>query len=267
MRASAIAALCLLGTSLALVAGLLLALNNPPNCGEKFGGPYPKNGKFADKVLEQKQADFARYKGLELNLSRTIVLDSLNDFKDHITKNRAAPNRKRQQKYNYVITEECAILVAGWSGDGDLSQIGSVVACAGGREKFLPPKPGNMIDWAAEEPYGRALATPHAPQRSPCWLDADREIGILDAISKHFMLAQGEGATIDSFDAEKWAKARVAYAGEILVNLETCTYIVTENSGTYQPLGKYRLQVNEWVARELHGVMGTPVLPNPVPGC
>lgn len=240
---------------LAYALGLLLlvaACHRGGSCDDDYGGPYPKGGKFADKVLEQKLLDFERYKGLELNLSRAFELNSMDEFERSITANLPTPNKRQQQKYNYVITEECDILVARWDGAGDLSQIQSGVACAGGGDSFSPPTLNIMINWAPEEPYGSALASKSKPtSRSPCWLDAKREDGLLDAISKHFMLAQGKDSTIADFEAKKWAKARVAYAGEILVDLENCTYIVTENSGTYKPLGGSRPRVNEFFAAEL----------------
>lgn len=238
-----------------------------------FGGPYRFGGPapFAMTLREkqEKQADFQRYERLELSLSRALVLDD-KVFEKSVKANRNASPQAMQQRYNYVITKDCGeILVAGWNENGDLDQIVGGIACLGGSDSFHPPTtPDNMIDWAPEEPYGSALVSkPKPTSQSPCWLDTKREDGILDAISKHFMLAQGEGSTIDQFKAKKWAKARVAYAGEILVDLKTCTYIVTEDSGTYRPFGKYRREVNKFFATVVNHQTGIPTLPNPVLNC
>ena len=56
------------------------------------------------------------------------------------------------------------------------------------------------------------------------------------------MLAQGKGKTIDNFVVQKWGsekngdwkRAEVAYAGEIIVDLDKCTYSLNNDSGTYQ---------------------------------
>ncbi len=52
------------------------------------------------------------------------------------------------------------------------------------------------------------------------------------------MLAQGYRFTIDDFVWEDWLdkrKVKVIYAGEMIVDLEQCTYDVNWESGTYQP--------------------------------
>jgi hypothetical protein len=49
------------------------------------------------------------------------------------------------------------------------------------------------------------------------------------------MLAQGEGKSIKNFNRNDWVKSRVAYAGEIEVNMKDCTYAVNSASGTYLP--------------------------------
>ena len=86
-------------------------------------------------------------------------------------------------------------------------------------------------------------------QQTPCWLDGldpDPEekklkskvkTGLLDAISKHYMIAQGKGKSIKDFDADKWSKTRVRYAGEIIVDVKNCQYWLNNGSGTYKPKG------------------------------
>ena len=65
---------------------------------------------------------------------------------------------------------------------------------------------------------------------------------MLDAISKHFMLAQGAGTTIDMFKKGKennwygWTAKEVLYAGEFFVDAdESCISDVNGDSGTYRP--------------------------------
>ena len=126
-----------------------------------------------------------------------------------------------------------------------------------------------MINFASEQPYG---AMP-SDKNSPCWLDTERKKGILDALSKHFMLAQGPETSIMKFSVtdesvhRTWTRKEVAYAGEILVDLRTCTYIVTEESGTYRPNGGFRTAVNEHFAKKLHDQDGDISLPNVIEGC
>lgn len=64
---------------------------------------------------------------------------------------------------------------------------------------------------------------------------------MLDAVSKHFMLAQGVDATIGMFNDNTennwygWTAKEVLYAGQFEVNLDECTYLVNNDSGTYKP--------------------------------
>ena len=82
------------------------------------------------------------------------------------------------------------------------------------------------------------------PKKVPiCWLkDDNNKKPILDAMSKHFILAQGPGEkTIRQMklgeDEGVPAAARsIAYGGEIVVDLNTCTYTINNGSGTYQPV-------------------------------
>jgi hypothetical protein len=63
--------------------------------------------------------------------------------------------------------------------------------------------------------------------------------GLLDAMSKHFMLAQPGAAGIESFSRFTWWRTKVAYAGEILVDVGKRSYILNSDSGTYKPDGAY----------------------------
>lgn len=59
-------------------------------------------------------------------------------------------------------------------------------------------------------------------------------------MSKHFILAQRPGGqTIKQMDLEHGGDSAVhrsvAYGGEIVVNLDYCTYTINNGSGTYRP--------------------------------
>ncbi len=61
----------------------------------------------------------------------------------------------------------------------------------------------------------------------------------MDAMTKHFMLANGAG-TVESFGLstlDSWAKKEVAYAGEmfVLITDEGCRVVINNGSGTYKP--------------------------------
>ena len=157
------------------------------------------------------------------------------------------------QKYNYVIDDEGKIIVAEWNVE-DLAQEldnakvkaqPSVVPTANAQEDteenncdgkkcegdidFIPKNPQKMVNWFPEDEY-EDLADP----QSPCWLNRSKNDGLLDAISKHFMLAQGPGEDIHKF-TEGWEDTEVRYAGELTVDVVECTYTVNNNSGTYKP--------------------------------
>ena len=225
----------------------------------ELGGPYPKEGEFAKGVLEGKQNEFAGYMKLELSVSQAVKLPGPDDapiFQDAIRAN--FDKSSGQQRYNYAITVKCEIFMAAWqatgnSAEGDAFGEEFDVACAGDRDTELSiGKAGVLINFAPEQPFGvRLLSKP--PKQSPCWLDAEREKGILDAISKHFMLAQGEKGKIADYDEKEWSKTKVAYAGEILVNTDDCTYVLTNGSGTYKPLSKGIVAANEYFAKVVTG--------------
>ena len=223
----------------------------------ELGGPYPKDGEFAKGVLEGKQNEFAGYMKLELSVSQAVKLPGPDDapiFQDAIRAN--FDKSSGQQRYNYAITVKCEIFMAAWQATGNSTEGDAFgeefdVACAGGRDTELSiGKAGVLINFAPEQPFGDKLKN---DPKSPCWLDAEREKGILDAISKHFMLAQAEGGNIGAYEEKKWSEKKVAYAGEILVNTGACTYVLTNGSGTYKPLSKGVVAANDYFARVVTG--------------
>ena len=212
---------------------------------------------------------------MDLGYSSTTNL-SLDLLKISVIANKANRPNAELQRYNYAITLDCQILVAELkrklpesNGLVDRTAIGSGIACIGAGQAMSPPPLDRMIDFAAEDPYGSDKAA-KTPAESACWLDVERKAGILDAISKHFMLAQGttEGS-IANYDPKNstWGDTEVAYAGEILVDPQACTYIVTGGSGTYRPDNPLRKEINEFFARQLYPIAGIPTLPNSIPGC
>ena len=228
-------------------------------CGEdapggpyELGGPYPKGGDFADGVLEGKQNEFSGYKALGLSFSHAVELpdpEGNTTFEDSIQANLDGSG---QQRYNYAITADCKIFMAAWSAS-DLALGVSDIACAGGNNLTLAPSGSigehDLINFAPEQPFGPLVSTDPLDKHSPCWLDAEREKGILDAISKHFMLAQKGDGNIGDYAEKEWSKTKVAYAGEILVNTDDCSYVLTAGSGTYKPLGKYLVAANKYFAQ------------------
>ena len=77
------------------------------------------------------------------------------------------------------------------------------------------------------------------------------------------MLAQGEESRIADFFHEEnqaqrkirqgWSTQTVAYAGEILVDLTSCTYSLNSNSGTYKPLDIHMAKVSKLFASKVNG--------------
>ena len=243
-----------------LAAFLLFSDCNGAPTNDQFGGPY----KFRASENMKKRDAFECYKNMRLSLSKVTELNT-SLFEESIRENFASPYGVSKQKYNYAILGD-KIIVAEWNVE-DLAQAlevakvkaqPSVVPTANAQEDteenncegskcvgdvgdidFVPNKPQKMINWFPE--------TTDNPQ-SPCWLnrsDKDR-LGLLDAISKHLMLAQGKGKIIDNFVVQKWGsekngdwkRAEVAYAGEIIVDVDNCTYSLNNDSGTYQRNGK-----------------------------
>jgi hypothetical protein len=209
----------------------------------QFGGPYPV---VNDKVKAEKIADFTVYNLKELFVSEAALLNtdlferSISWYKNNTSP--VFPNGDKYQRYNYVVTTDGDILVAVWSAiseDGrlDLSRVAKDDAnCSDVAQKLgtVSDSESIMINFYPEEP-GPA----HKPDKpfSPCWigLPTGGQVGLLDALSKHFMLAQGNETSIEMFPAnrQEWKEKTVAYAGEIIVDVKECLYTINNGSGTY----------------------------------
>jgi len=211
-----------------------------------FGHPYP----FAPtgKKAGEKERDFECYKELGLSLSEAVKLDDVL-FESSIEENYKSPDRTDSQKYDtqkytFVIAEVDGneeIIVAQWKEDNDEldgdKKVSEKCHCRiDNRWNFGLGDAGIMVNLFPEDKDEDSRE-----RKSPCWLDSDRKDGSLDAISKHFMLAQGVGATIDMFNDDNennwygWTAKEVLYAGVFEVNLDKCTYLINNDSGTYQP--------------------------------
>ncbi len=245
-----------------------------------FGGPYSFGGEREGMVKidfeRDKKEDFQRYHNAGLFFSEAAELTS-SLFEEWVKENLPVeeklpvednlpveenlvrkPYGDKRQQYNYVVDTEGRILVGKWKDnvDTDLKEVLDDEKRCPGMPDFRPHTQG-MINWFPEESKNGL---------SPCWLAglAGNEAGIkkdglLDAISKHLMLAQGEGNSIDKlFDDDKslWEEwtdesVKVAYAGEIIVDLDSCTYSLNNNSGTYTPKREGLPDVAEYFADKI----------------
>lgn len=93
-------------------------------------------------------------------------------------------------------------------------------------------------------------------------ITADGTSGVMDALSKHFMIAQGAGERVSDYNATTWPRTTVDYAGEILVTVgpSSCTYTISQGSGTYVPqagVPSDRFRYIDRVARLFDTAVGT----------
>lgn len=223
--------------------------------GNDFNTICGGGGTYWNKVLADKEKEFELYIKINekaspaLSISEAVKLDARKLFEDSIKSNLAFPYGTMFQKYNYVVCGEKGqetIWVAKWN----VNTVPGISQCLGPRFE-IGGRSGMMINVFPEHEDARMGLR---GQQSPCWLDdltvPDENLeteelgGLLDAISKHYMIAQGPrgtpGAmiTIAMFDADEWSKTRVRYAGEIIVDVEKCEYGLNNDSGTYRPQGR-----------------------------
>jgi hypothetical protein len=258
---------------LTIVASVLLVLlvaacgggGGDNSCGENgdgFGGPYPKEG---NEISQPKKDAFGTYQARGFTFSQATVLENVEHLQQSVSKNLSSPYGVTGQLYNYVISLDCTIVVAEWidevSDDDELAL--TTGKCPGG-QNFIPGiSEGTMVNFFPEDLGGQLRAVNDDARRSPCWLGPlsgdrpserlDRVNGLLDALSKHFMLAQVqiENATINDFDGSTWPNAKIAYAGEIVVNPSSCTFSLNNNSGTYKPGASHLPDVVEFFLAKL----------------
>jgi hypothetical protein len=204
----------------------------------------PEN--IADKIAE---FDAMRAKDIGWNSSKVIAL-TRDIFERSIKENRISdfPRAKQYQRYNYVV-KDGKILVAVWTITGTVK-----AACRG-----APLSPGDyvggritrgmMINFFPEDTY---LPNSHAlgsvPKTCESMASSGKVTGVLDGHSKHFLLVQGVDTHLSDYrpniSGPAWAEKEVDYAGEIIVDVKNCYYIINQNSGTYQPRGGERGNFN-----------------------
>jgi hypothetical protein len=235
------------------IIALLLATLAISGCGcdcnpnpSPYGGPYYIGGdtrKIDPIMANNKNAEFAAFNKKGWDSSEVKKLDDSKPlsnrtfFEESIisnsgSANRDVPDANTAQKYNYVIKDR-KIYVAVWKNkDSGLSDI------------CVPKMPytimsissGAMVNFYPENSEKRS----HIPE-CVSRVGNDKKTGVLDAHSKHFMLAQGPESTISDYDlAKQWEKTAVDYAGEITVFLKSpssplCYYGINNQSGTYAP--------------------------------
>ena len=229
---------------------------------EQWEGPIPFGGPPSSPAAlkpSERAAKIAEFTGYPVPIRSLSVATTLTKkvFKDSIKENLAAPYAIRYQLYNYVVTTECDIRAATWTE----SILGGVLSdrtiCAEDERRIAAGNiAGTMINFFPED-LGSQFPEFHIgiddeARRSPCWLTGStKKKGLLDALSKHFMLAQGPGSMINQFNATKWPMTELAYAGELLVDLKNCTYSLNAGSGTYRPFDKHVPSVTTFVAKKI----------------
>jgi hypothetical protein len=198
------------------------------------GGAGPFGGPYGIHDGEKKKGEFDAFLAVQWDSSKAEHL-TRELFESSIEKNRAIWPTDALERYNYVVQGD-QVLVAVWTGSQTFNKI-----CAGatvtGSSPSLAVEPHTMVDFFSEEP-GLPFSAANVPSARKICTTGPKPTGVLDGHGKHFMLAQGEDTQIGGYkpgDGGKWAETNVAYAGEILVDLTNCTYIINQNSGTYQP--------------------------------
>jgi hypothetical protein len=235
-----------------IVALLLAALSisgcdcNPNS--SPYGGPYHiggDTGKIDPIMANNKNAEFAAFKNKGWDSSEVKKLDGSNPssnkafFEDSIKSNSLSnvPDAKKFQRYNYVVKGEI-IYVAVWRNkESSLNDI-----CHPGMpyptQKMII-RPNTMVNFYPEsKPESKYEKSDSDIAACASTIGNDKGTRVLDAHSKHFMLAQGPGSTISDYDlAKHWENTTIDYAGEIMVFLESppCYYGINNQSGTYAP--------------------------------
>lgn len=247
-----------IGRSSLVVLGIIFAVLVAFSCGDDDGdGPDADTGPYGGPYPFKKLADFRFYKDQHLSFSK---VEKLNEdlWLGSIKSNRVAGFGDELQKYNYAIDADGNIFVGVWDLGGDHERLGRIMSnpyiCSTSNIAVSAEGSGDwsslknivdqemMIDWY-----------PDKTETKPCSLTVGG--GLLDALSKHFMLAQGpKEGRISNYDQAKWLKAEVAYAGEIFVYVEECTFTLNGDSGTYGP--KRDDGIGQPLAEDFHAVLG-----------
>lgn len=252
--------LAILGLVVGLTAGVWYLLKPPPP--SLYGGPYAIATATPPAASNQptldKQAEFDEIKKTKTSWKSSIatLLQQSPTSPQHllgpsIDSNKTSMTNKYADQYqrsNYVV-KEGKIRVATWafeSRDADFN----VVCGPGGAAQYPGARvqSGMMIDFFAEEqslPPGSTAPKeipgwepPKSPPAEACtsvskqgFLQEDKSVGVMDAHSKHFMLVQRVGAKLTDYPIPQaqslpWENAVVEYAGEIIVNVKLCEYLI-----------------------------------------
>lgn len=229
---------------------------NPETLLRKFGGYYPLGGKEKkNKLVEnsEKVADFGFYYGKEWFWSEGRKL-SEKLLEESINKNKRSLYGDEFQRYNYVVSEG-EIYVAIWNRDLNVEELSNSGCDSEWSKDWIKNKwsqfsSGTMINVFPE------LTTIDIDDKNPKKIvhvcesiglikDGKKDkVGILDALSKHFMIAQRD-ESIKDYDPKEWVDVTVDYAGEILINIMECSYTINTNSGTYRPAPGVEVKDNE----------------------
>ena len=269
-----------------------------------LGGPYAIGGKKQadENDVLKKVAEFEAFRVTGWGSSIVAKLTpSL--FHDSVVSNMQSkvPYADKFQRYNYVVQKDLGkfqILVATWSIPKKDPTYGDVCGKKPLNTLYSSLQIGNgmMINFFTEEPF--LPSDPPLPTKVyPCTIDimssgvsvdfstlsTDEKIkelhkdrGVLDAHSKHFMLAQafdnkGNPTTFQQYPptsvspirpqnamAHPWAQTKVEYAGEIIVDIEGCQYFINQGSGTYRPEPGDNLKNLREVAKVFRAVLDSP---------
>jgi|SRR6267142_4897 len=219
--------------------------------GQKYGGEYEianppasKPGQLArDKISE---FDALRDASIGWNSSETVLLERALFVKSIIAnKGSKAPKAETYQRYNYVVKNN-EIRVAVWTTGGAVRKVCRRAPVSARAYLATRTEKGTMVNFFPEVtdlPNSKDLG--EVPGACTSTTSAGKTTGVLDGHSKHFMLAQGDdknklvrlGAYKSGVSGNTWETAKVDYAGEIIVDVKHCIYIINQGSGTYRPKG------------------------------
>jgi len=210
---------------------------------DSLGATY----RIPPSLAEPKVKEFDAIHGANWDSSRTELLSS--DLLQLSIKENAksgAPDADLYQRYNYVV-KDGSIRVAVWTVNSTIAGVCKTSTRSGNPAyQNATIKKDVMVNFFPEDkgtPGEKPLGSDKVCMPNPA------KAGVLDAHSKHFMLAQTnpvqqqggpEFVFLKDYDAKqatktKWQEASVEYAGEILVDVRTCSYIINSNSGTFRP--------------------------------
>lgn len=252
---------------------------HPPKLAPDLGGPYFIGGAKVPQALDpfvafDKFVEFINFRNAGWDSSEVANLDGAL-FSGSVRSNRGsgAPAADHYQRYNYVVQKvhgRLEILVAIWSLRGNPTS--NTICGLPGAAPYpgMSVADGQMVNFYPE----KSLVTPLGIELNPIPVEdrkcvnvtptshyingapGSKSNGVLDAHSKHFMLAEGEKIRLADFPAvaaasegakltwrdtagESWIRQSVEYAGEIVVDVQNCTYLINQGSGTYEPDAKF----------------------------